>query len=102
MTEMVEATITDLDALLADSTHDRCQVAAVVREIRLFRRWRWHLGTEGDCGRPAAAVVTVVCPEHGERVHAICRAHLALLRRSQTKMKCAKCDREVAVRDLAS
>lgn len=102
MTDTVEATIVDLDALLADDEHDTCMIGSVTHWITLLRRWRFAWPAGGECYRPAVAVVTIACPEHGENVRAVCRKHLALLRRERTTARCPYCDRRTVIRDLAS
>lgn len=101
MTETVEATITDLNALLADDEHDSCTIVAVTMSVKVLR-WRIPLRKSGECGRPAVAVVTLSCPEHGRLVRAICRKHLAVLRRIRVTAHCPHCTRPVVVNDHAS
>lgn len=102
MTDTVEATITDLDAMLANGEHDTCAISSVSATLRLLR-WEIKLrDRKGECGRRAVAVVSLLCPEHGTLARAICAEHLRILRRQRVRVTCPRCERRVVVKDHAS
>lgn len=89
----VKATIQELDALLADDSLDRCCVKTLARILLAFTHLR-------ACQRPAVAVVTVTCAEHGPDAWPVCPEHLRKIRKYPSLLHCGTCRQPAVLADV--